>query len=329
MKNKFAVLVAVFVLPVAVLQADDHHEEIQYWLKKMYSAAHTLNYQGIFVYGQHNHLSSMKIIHSAGAKGERERLISMDGTGREVIRDYEKVVCYLPGKEAIVVEESRPQQMFPPRFPVDIAQLEKNYHLSLAGEGEVAGYKSQVIDITPKDNLRYGYRLWVEKANGLLLKTHLVTDNNKSMEQFMFTQLEIMREIPDEWFKPKKQYTQTIEPSYHEAAPYKKKSIPHLSSSWVIKDMPHGFQYDMQRLTSLAESTEPVEHLILSDGLASVSVFIEQSINNDENLVGGSHMGAVHAFGRVINGHHVTVVGEVPFTTVKMIGESVNSKAHD
>jgi sigma-E factor negative regulatory protein RseB len=293
----------------------------------MYSAAHKLNYEGIFVYGQHNELSSMKIIHSAGPKGERERLISMDGTGREVIRDHKKVTCYLPDKQSIVVEQARPQTMFPPRFPVNISQLEKNYHLSLAGNGEVAGYSSQVIEIKPKDNLRYGHRLWVEKVNGLLLKTHLLTDDDDPIEQFMFTHLKIMDQIPEERLKPKQDITNM---SRYEASEHQVQSRAEATHNWVIERMPSGFKHNMQRLTNITENTEPAEHLMVSDGLASVSVFIEQSMEQEENLVGGSHMGAVHAFGRVIDDHHVTVVGEVPFLTVKMIGESVKPQTtHD
>ncbi|MCW9025592.1 MAG: MucB/RseB C-terminal domain-containing protein [Gammaproteobacteria bacterium] len=327
MKNKITFFTILLLFPFAFVQAVEHNEEIQYWLKKMYSAAHTLNYEGIFVYGQHNELSSMKIIHSAGPGGERERLISMDGTGREVIRDHKKVTCYLPDKKSIVVEQARPQTMFPPRFPVNISQLEKNYHLSLAGIGEVAGYSSQVIDIKPRDNLRYGHRLWVEKVNGLLLKTHLLTEDDAPVEQFMFTHLNIMDQIPEEWLKPKRDMSNM---SRFEAPEHQEQSKAEASHNWVITKMPNGFKHNMQRLTNLTDNTQPVEHLMISDGLASVSVFIEQGTGSQENLIGGSHMGAVHAFGRVIDDHHVTVVGEVPFLTVKMIGESVNTQtSHD
>lgn len=88
--------------------------------------------------------------------------------------------------------------------------------------------------------------------------------------------------------------------------------------------LPAGFEQDMTRIHQIPTSIMPVEHRIYSDGLASVSVFIEKNAEKGEdNLFGGSHMGAVNAHGRTLNGYHVTVVGEVPQATVKMIGESV------
>ncbi len=318
---KRLVIFVSLLMPLSLALAEQNQTQIQAWLKKMHSAAHGLNYEGIFVYSQHNQLSSMKIIHSVDARGERERLISMDGSGREVIRDHNKVTCYLPDRHSVVVEKSRPHSNFPPRFPIDIKALEKNYHLSLAGKGKVAGYISQKINILPKDKFRYGYHLWVEEKTGLLLKTHLVVEDDTPVEQFMFTQLRFHDRIPEALLKPG---VDSSKFNWYEA-PAKKQPAPQIKMemNWLVKQLPAGFLPDMKRMTTLPENLMPVEHLIFSDGLATVSVFIEAMLDSENNLRGGSHMGAVHAFGRAVDDHYVTVIGEVPYVTVKMIGESV------
>jgi len=67
-----------------------------------------------------------------------------------------------------------------------------------------------------------------------------------------------------------------------------------------------------------------VEHLVYSDGLAAVSVFIEKTDRPaGVGSKGPSRMGAIHAYSKVMDGEQVTVVGEVPESTVAMIGESV------
>ncbi|VAX14441.1 Sigma factor RpoE negative regulatory protein RseB precursor [hydrothermal vent metagenome] len=318
---KRLVIFVSFLLPLSLAFADQNQAEIQAWLKKMHSAAHSLSYEGIFVYSQHNQLSSMKIIHSVDESGERERLISMDGSGREVIRDHNKVTCYMPDRHSVVVEKSRKHDNYPPRFPIDIKALEKNYHLSLAGKSEVAGYISQKINILPKDKFRYGYHLWVEEKTGLLLKTHLVVEDDTPVEQFMFTQLRFHAQIPEALLKPG---VDSRKFNWYEAPA--KKQLPKsgkVELNWLVKQLPAGFLPDMKRMTSLPENLMPVEHLIFSDGLATVSIFIEDMMDSENNLRGGSHMGAVHAFGRAVDDHYVTVIGEVPYVTVKMIGESV------
>ncbi len=317
---KRLVIFVCLLMPLSLAVAEQNQKSIQDWLEKMHSAAHSLNYEGIFVYGQHNQLSSMKIIHSVDETGERERLISMDGSGREVIRDNNKVTCYLPDSKSMVVEKSRPRSNFPPSFPIDLQLLEKNYHLSLDGKGKVAGYVSQKINMLPKDQFRYGYHLWVEEKTGLLLKTHLVVEDDTPVEQFVFTQLRFHEQIPESMLQPVIDSSQF---NRYEAPIKKQLSNENSEMSWQVKQLPSGFQSDMKRMTTLPENLMPVEHLIFTDGLATVSVFIEEMMDSENNLRGGSHMGAVHAFGLELDDHYVTVIGEVPYVTVKMIGESV------
>ena len=307
------------LLPLGLSMAAEQEAEIQAWLKKMHDAVHGLNYEGVFVYGRHNQLSSMKIIHAVDENGERERLISMDGSGREVIRDNNRVTCYLPDRQSVVVEKSGGSRPFPPRFPIDIESLQQNYRLSLEDMGEVAGYRARKINIMPRDAYRYGYHLWVEEKTGLLLKTHLVVEDDTPVEQFMFTRLQFFERIPESHLQP------GVNSSNFDwyRAPAKKNDKPLESLNWQVRQLPPGFVADMKRITTLPSSMMPVEHLIFSDGLATVSVFIEESMDSEDNLRGGSHMGAVHAFGRELGDHYITVIGEVPFATVKMIGESV------
>lgn len=296
-------------------------DEVQPWLEKMHAAAHMLNYEGTFVYGQQGQLSSIRIIHSVTETGERERLVAMDGSGREVLRDGDRVTCIYPDSQSVMVEKSRPRAKFPPTFPVKVGALDNFYRLSLAGKDKVAGEPAQKILIRPRDNLRYGHALWVHEKTGLLLKTELLNEDNRPVEQFMFTQIIFMDEIPEEALEAdinKENFT------WYEVDETRQQTENDRNTPWQVTELPSGFEQDMTRMHQIPTSIMPVEHRVYSDGLASVSVFIEENDDKDEdNLFGGSHMGAVNAHGRTLNGYHVTVVGEVPHETVKMIGESV------
>lgn len=325
MKNKlitFTGSVLLFTSSLVFAESSDV-QKVEPWLQKMHSAAHMGNYQGVFVYGQSDNLSSMKIVHSTTGLGERERLLSLDGTGREVIRNKNSVTCILPDSNSVMVEKNRPKSNFPPAFPVKLSSLVDIYDFHLAGSEVVAGQPAQKINIMPRDQYRYGHTLWIDKSSGLLLKTHLVNERGHIVEKFMFTQIEYMDSVPDKLLKPSisgENFT------WYESDEANKRTTS-TPSKWNVKRLPKGFKEDMSRKHVMPRSGVALEQLMFSDGLSSVSVFIEKHANNDEQILGYSRMGAINACGRVLdNNIHVTVVGEVTHAAVKMMCDSVYSK---
>lgn len=300
--------------------ADHPKENIEKWLAKMHHAAHMINYDGTFVYGQNNEMTSMQIIHSVDKNGEFERLISLDGSGREVIRSGDTVTCILPDKKSVVVDKSKPDTEFPPTFPIKIKQLSKYYDFHFANNGMVAGRSAKKLMIRPKDKYRYAHTLWVDEKTGLLLKDHLIGKKGKIVEQFMFTQINYPDVInKDRLTSDGKHKTFT----WYKAKDLAPKAEVKESMSWKVMKVPVGFVPGVQRHHKMTMSEMPVEHFMYSDGLASISIFVEKQMKKSKNLIGGSTMGAVNAYGRAIGKYHVTVVGEVPHATVKMVGDSV------
>ena len=319
MINKIASSLLLLLL-FSSAQADHPKDEVERWLEKMHHAAHMINYDGTFVYGQHDELSSMKILHAVDENGESERLTSLDGSRREVIRSGDTVICILPDKKSVVVDKSRPDSKFPPAFPLKVKQLSEFYIFHFSGEGRVAGHAARKLVITPKDKYRYGHQLWIDKKTGLLLKDHLIGDDGKIVEQFMFTQINYPDMIEKTRFSTnvkKEKFT------WYKAEEPAVKSTANKSMNWKVVNLPPGFVSGMKRHHNMTMSAMPVEHFMFSDGLSSISVFVEKQMENSKNLMGSSTMGAVNAYGRAIGKYHVTVVGEVPNVTVKMIGNSV------
>lgn len=301
--------------------ADQVSLTVEALLEKMHHAAHMQNFTGTFVYGQGSQISSMRIVHGVDNKGEHERLISLDGSGREVIRSGNSVTCILPDSNSVIVEKGRPDQQYPPAFPFKIAALQKYYHFQIAGSGRVAGQLSHRVIIDPRDEFRYGHHLWIDAATGLLLKTHLVDMKGSPVEQFMFTDIQYPANIPESMLKP--DIATNNFKWFRAEEPSARKDETRPDTGWKVTQLPPGFHQDMMRMHAMGKSRMPVEHMVFSDGLSSVSVFIEKQMDVEDKLIGASHMGAVNAFGRSINDYHVTVVGEVPLASVKLIAESV------
>lgn len=289
---------------------------------RMHQAGRNLDYDGTFVYQRGDRMESLRIVHKVGEGGTRERLVSLNGAPREIIRTDTEVRCYLPDENIALIEHRRAEnRSFPALLPDSLALLKDNYNIRIGKPGRVAGHKTVSVHILPRDDYRYGYKLWADEASGLLLKASLMDDHNKVIEQYMFTQLKIGKPISDSDLKPQYPIKGVVWQRAENATP-----IPS-AGKWTAEKLPAGFSLSARMMRMLPARKQPVEHLVYSDGLAVVSVFIEPLGDSDKSnvLSGLSHMGSVHAFGKVSDGHQITVVGEAPALTVDMIGESVRA----
>jgi sigma-E factor negative regulatory protein RseB len=199
-------------------------------------------------------------------------------------------------------------------------ELEKVYKFKLESEDRVAGNRTQRILIQPKDKLRYGYRLWLGEDNHLLLKSDLINTNGKILEQAMFADINVVNQIPDEMLKPSSSGKGFSRIEQHKKTDGDQKVI---SSEWMIKELPKGFSISSHIRQTLPNSEHPAEHWIATDGLASVSVYLEKVSDKKHTFEGLTHAGAMNVYGLLLDGYHVTVVGEVPANTVEMIARSV------
>lgn len=310
-----SVLSVVTALSVPAWSAESAHD----WLAKMVRAARDQNYEGTFVYRHESQLDTLRIVHKVIDGTARERLVSLSGTPREIVRDEREVRCYYPDDNSVVVEPRRAdKQNFPDILPERIPALDENYAIQLGKSGRVAGRPAQQVLIRPLDGYRYGYRLWADHESGLLLKAELVDDKDRMLEQFMFTQVNIGGHIPNSALAPQ---TERLDMIWHRDGGEQTRSS---DTSWIVTKLPKGFKLSTQMKREVPARKKAVEHLVYSDGLAAVSVFIEKHSLEDTDVVPGtSQMGAVNAFGISVDGHYVTTVGEVPAGTVSLIGTSV------
>jgi len=310
-------------------------------LQKSVAAARHLNYVGTIVHQTDGHVETSRIVHKVDPSGEHERLEVLDGTPREVIRNNDEVTCYLSGGKTVNTGKRQNKKSFPALLPESLSNLADSYVIELGGRERVAGYECQVIVLKPKDDMRYGHKLWVDGNSGLLLKA-MVTEGGKTVEQFLFTQITIGGNIDKAMLKPKysgKNAAQTV--GGNAPAKPEEASPPGASAlnspvqlGWQAKNLPPGFKKIMEMKRNLPGKPSPVGHLVYSDGLAAVSVFIEPtaqmypaapSVPPLQGLSPGR--GAINVFTRTVGDSLVTVVGETPQATVMQIGNSVFNSA--
>lgn len=289
-------------------------------LKAMHSAGRQLNYQGTFVYVNSGKMESMRIYHRVDSKGDHDRMVHLNGSTREVIRDGDKITCILSDKKSVHVSKlDGGAQHILSALPSNFNEFAQYYAFTLAGQDRVAGRVTKVVHVDPRDKFRYGYRFWLDAANGLLLKSQVLAEDGTPIEQLMFTSIEVVREISPALLKSElkgERYTVT-EDKNENAGP------PGEVFNWRVAHLPLGFQSTAHDIRYVIAGGVPTHHMVLSDGLASVSVYIEKLDAGKKRFVGSSYVGAVNIHGVVVDDHQVTVVGEVPATTVKMVADSI------
>jgi len=309
-----------FLLASPVAAADDAYG----WLLKINQAARKLNYEGTFVYQTGGQLETMRIVHRVNDGSVGERLISLTGAPREVIRTDSEVRCYLPDQNSIVVEHRGANgKSFPAIVPDRLRDLDENYIVELGKPGRVTGRAAQRIMIKPRDDFRYGYQLWADRETGLLLKAELLNDQGKVLEQFMFTDIRVGGVIPPGALEPQTQGKGMV--WYRNEGAGAAADSGHV---WAATRLPKGFKLssNLTRKVSM-RGDRAAEHLVYTDGLAAVSIFVEQGRERGPTMDAPSGMGALYIFSRPIDSHHITVVGEVPPKTVTLIGNSIAQTA--
>lgn len=288
------------------------------WVQKMSMAMQELSYSGNFVYLQNNQLESMSIMHVKDSQGSRERLTSLNGEAREILRDNNNLTCVWPSSRQVVVDQSNQSTSSPIWIPDDVKRLSRFYEFSMSGTDRVAGHDAVIVSIKPKDEYRYGMKVWVDEKNGLLLQSILLGEQGDIKEQIMFTSLTLMKLEERVSFSvvPK------IENGYALIRSHTGQQSGQLEADtdWSLAQLPGGFWIESSFKKQMSESGEYTQQMVLTDGMASVSVFIEQT--SAQSLTGESSMGAVNAYAANINDFTVTAIGEVPAITVKLLAES-------
>ena len=291
-------------------------------LQKIADAARELNYTGTFVYQHGDQVETSRIVHFVDGGNEYEKLETLDGPRREVIRNNDEVLCYYPDAKVVVRSDKRvARRTFPALLPEQLSSLTEYYEIRKGESERIGGFDSQALVLEPKDGMRYGHKFWADVNSGLLLKARMLSERHSVVEQFSFTQVVIGAGVTREM----------VQPSFNIRFPewlerFANNTISEVESGWTVKNFPAGFRKILEMRRSKQGNSVLVTHMVYSDGLAAVSVFIEPAATRNKINEGLSQQGAINIYTRTINDQVVTVLGEAPATTVMQIANSVSPR---
>lgn len=289
-----------------------------HWLQRVQSAALRLNYSGTFVYMQQGgQPQTSRITHLYENGQERERLEVLDGSPLIVFRSNEHLKSYAPDTKTVTVEKRAVKGSFPALVTDQAAAIAEYYEVRKGEIGRVAGMDCQTIHLEPRDRMRYSHKLWAEIGSGLLLRAQMINERGEVVEQIAFTQIEIgggaeryasrlgRQKVGRDW----RTSTTQVEP------------VRLADAGWLIENPFPGFR----KILELKRGIGAVEvgQVVFSDGLASVSVFVEPVRGGAAAADGLSSQGSVNVYRRRIGDYQVTVLGEAPPACITRIARAI------
>lgn len=308
---------AALLAGVTTLAQAESPKEPVAWLVEINEAARTSNYQGVVIYRSAEALETMRVTHRYQNGEEREHLLSLSGEPREILRRGQQMSVVSPKARTISVETQQPRSVFPILSQDTVATLINYYSVKAVSRDRVAGRICRNLSIRPRDAYRYGYEMCVDEQRRMALRTSLIDASDRILEQTLFSEISFPVQITDVALASQFD-TRGFESV---TAPPPAPAVQ--ATAWKLPPLPPGFRLKLRDVRQLPGAPGVVEHLLLSDGLSMVSVYSTAVQVQQPVLQGLSNVGGVNAFGRVVGPFHVTVVGEVPEATVRMIGEGL------
>lgn len=285
------------------------------WLNRAAAAAKQQNYSGVYVYHHGEHVEVMRVMHRTDANGELEKVEVLDGMPRQFLRVNNDVYCHLPDGKRVRLERNTLRRFFPALLPAQPAGLLDYYEAKLGGTERVAGRLCQVVMLEPRDGYRHAFSLWLDKQTGLPLKSRSVNSNGSVVSMFVFSEIQIGKAPAAQLFRNDLAGKQIQNASLDKPA----------GVAWSVTPPP-GFVQVQEAVRSLPGKEAPVTHLVFSDGLSAMSMFVEPVNAQVQRLQGLSAEGAIGVYARETNGYSVTTLGEVPSITLIETGNSVRMK---
>ncbi|MBU1395769.1 MAG: MucB/RseB C-terminal domain-containing protein [Gammaproteobacteria bacterium] len=285
------------------------------WLNRASAAARQQNYSGVYVYHHGEHVEVLRVLHRTDATGELEKVEVLDGTPRKFLRINDNVYCHLPDGKNVRLERNALRRFFPALLPAQPASLLEYYGATLGGTERVAGRPCQVVVLEPRDSYRYGYNLWLDKQTGLPLKSRVVNSSGGVVSMFVFSEIQIGKAPDAQLFRNDLAGKRIQQASLDKPA----------EVAWNVTPPP-GFERVQVAVRSLPGKQAPVTHLVFSDGLSVLSMFVEPVDPEVQNMRGLSAEGVIGIYAREVDGHTVTTLGEVPNMALIETGNSVKRK---
>jgi len=302
---------------------------VRQWLQRIHDAAGNRNFAGTFVVTSAGSISSARIAHYCVADSQIERIESLDGPPRQVFRHNDTVQTLWPVERLVVVEHNPSLLAFPRLLRSGDDRIADFYDLKRLGVGRAAGHEADVLAVHARDALRYGYRLWAERATGLLLRADVIGERGEVLETSAFSEVSLGIKPQSEALLAAMKRTEgyrvvqpNVRPTALEAEGWRQRqAVPGFRQVSCVKRPLETLA--PERSAADRALAEPLLQVIYSDGLTHVSLFVERFDAQKHVAQEVPPMGATQTFMQRIGEWWITAVGDVPPGTLRLFVQSL------
>ena len=317
--------VAPSVLPAVGVEPAADHRSVNAWLVRMHEASRRRAYIGTVVVSDGVNMASARIWHVCDGTQQIERVVTLTGVPRTTFRRDDQVVTFLPQSMVVVAERRESLGLFPNLLRTGDARVGQFYQARLAGHERVAGLEADVVLIEPRDRYRFGYRIWTDQNSGLVLKLQTLNADGQVLEQVAFSELQLDAPVSLQKLARMMGNTEGYRIERVESAP-----TTALSEGWTIANPVPGFQsvscHKRPVVTPNGGAPESAMQWVFSDGLATVSLFVQPLDPLRQPAEGATTLGATHTLTRRNGAWWVTAVGEAPLQTLAALVQGLERK---
>lgn len=296
----------------------DSSRSINDWLSRMHEASRGRAYVGTLVVSAGSAMSASRLWHVCDGNQQMERVETLTGAPRTTIRRNSDVITFDPESRTAWTEKRESLGVFPELLRTPGNQIAEYYGVDERAAERVAGHMADVIELMPKDELRFGYRIWSEKKTGLVVKMQTLGEGGQVLEQVAFTELQF--DAPVRMDKLKKMMADTR--GYQVLRPSLRKTTPE-AEGWRMRETVPGFQSVSCHVREEEGAGVSPMQWVFSDGLASVSLFIEPFDPQRHGEEGQAVAGSTHSLTQRLGDYWLTVMGEAPLPTLRRFAQNI------
>jgi sigma-E factor negative regulatory protein RseB len=289
------------------------------WLQRATEAARNASYAGTFVHSNGERTSTIRVTHVSVNGDEHERIEALDGPPYEIVRRNEEMFCYFPDAKTVRLDRRVNARFFPSIFRAPADVIVRSYDVKLGNVEHVLGYDCRWIQLAPHDASRFSERLCSEVGSGLVVRAKTLSLQGQVIEQYTFTDLKLGPQVARG--DVKSIFEARVKQWITDSQP--REEAKGVDTGWTVTGLPSGFEKVTELRRTLPGRPHPVSQLIYSDGLASLSVFVEPNGAPTRTGEATSEDGTTTFFVRPMGDQLVTVLGEVPLPTAQQVGRSV------
>jgi sigma-E factor negative regulatory protein RseB len=293
------------------------------WLQRATQASRQASYEGVYVHTNGDRISTVRVTHITGQGEEHERIEPLDGPDSlEIVRRNDEMFCRFPDAKTVRLDPRVTNRFFPSIVAASAETISASYNVKLGKTERVLGYECQWIRLDPKDGMRFPQRLCSEMNSGLILRAKVLNGERQVIEQYSFTDLKLgpqaSRTDLKSIFRARSRQWLSDGSPRDEAA--------NAETGWSVTRAPAGFSKVAELKRTLPGRAQPVSQIVLTDGLASMSVFVEPNPSPSRTAEASSEDGTTTFFVRPMGDQLVTVLGEVPVATAQQVARSVSRR---